>query len=72
MAFVEHVVAGLTTAGIISAARNRGSVVMLFASKAKHYVIHEHNRERHPHPLSRCTVGDCNALIDLQTSLAAE
>jgi hypothetical protein len=73
--FIEHVAAGLTTAGIITAARNRGSLVLLFASKAKHYVIHEHNRGQHPAPLHRCTTGDCNALtdlLDLQTSLSAE
>lgn len=69
MAFIEHVLAGLTTAGIITAARNRGSLVLLFANKTHHHVIHKHHKEQHTDHFSRCAVNDC---ATLQSSLVAE
>lgn len=67
--FLEHVAAGLTTAGIITAARNRGSLVLLFTNKAHHLAIHRHHVERHGEHFTACEQGDCKS-SDLQTLVA--
>jgi hypothetical protein len=71
MAFLEHVLAGLTTSALITAAHKQGSLVLLFAKEAKHHQIHWHNAEKHPRHFTKCTEGACSGSNATQSSLVA-